>query len=251
MSRPSFRAVWTLIDKILNKSLDLDARISHPEPFSTFATNLDGIVRTTLVEVDSVADLIVNEERCLRLKIERGGCGISSAKHKMHFSHLASACEVLPAVGKHLCGMGWSEQSVENVVDFVGVDQCLSLLEYRGIFLAVDGGIHFCRPTSPMNKKSILWGQARKLFGSMADKLQELDGAELRSTYDPHSRHIARFNSASGATAGKWLDAFPISRWPEFSDDAFIMVLTFRSGIPVVVLGRIYMHSKCKEQSII
>ena len=125
------RAACTLIDKVLNKALDLDARISHPESFSTFAANLDGIVRATLIGVVSVANITVNEKRCLRLKIERGGCGISSAKHKMHFSNLASACQVLPAVGKYLCGMGWSEQSVEDVVDFVGVDQCLSLLEGR------------------------------------------------------------------------------------------------------------------------
>ena len=35
-----------------------------------------------------------------------------------------------------------------------------------------------------------------------------------------------------------------------FSDDAFVMALRFRSGIPVVALGSTCMHTKCKEQSI-
>ena len=97
------------------------------------------------------------------------------------------------------------------------------LLEGRGLFFGVDGSIDSSRPSCPMNERSILWAQARKPFATIANKLQELDEAQLRSAYDPHSRHIARLNSASGAAAGKWLDAFPSSWWPEFPDDFFLL----------------------------
>ena len=189
----------------------------------------------------------MNEERSLRLKIDKGGCGIISASNKMHFAHLASACQVLPAVGKHLREMGWRENSIEDVVDFVGVEQCLQMLGRKGIFISTDGCIHVSPPTYPINGKSILWGQARKLFGALSDKLQELDDIALRASYTPTSRHTARLNSASGPAAGKWLDAFPSSWWPEFSDEAFIMALRFRSGIPIVAPGQFCMHHKCKD----
>ena len=171
MSRPSYRAAWTLIDKVLNKALDFDVRISHPGSFSTCAAYLDEVVRKTLIKIAAVTDLSLNEERSLRLKIDKGGCGIISASNKMHFVHLASACQVLPAVGKHLREMGWRENSIEGVVNFVGVEQCLQMLGRKGILISTTGCIHVSPPTYPINGKSILWGQARKLIGVLSDKL--------------------------------------------------------------------------------
>ena len=37
LSRPARRTAWTMLDKVLNKSLDYDARILHPESFSNLA----------------------------------------------------------------------------------------------------------------------------------------------------------------------------------------------------------------------
>lgn len=45
LSRPSHRAVWTLLDKILNKALDYDVRILHLEIISLCATRFDQAVR--------------------------------------------------------------------------------------------------------------------------------------------------------------------------------------------------------------
>ena len=73
---------------------------------------------------------------------------------------------------------------------------------------------------------------------------------QLRSEYGLGSRHLARLNSASGAVAGKWLDAFPSSWWPAFSDESFIMALRFRSGIPVVASGRTCSHAKCNDKDV-
>ena len=136
----------------LNKSLDFDVRICHPELFSTCATYLDGVVRETLVRETDV------EEASFRLQINRGGCGITSAVHKAHFGHLASACQVLPAVGKHLCAMGWSRRAIESAIDFTGIDQCLRLLEQKNIFVSSDGGTDSSRFACPMDGKTILWG---------------------------------------------------------------------------------------------
>ena len=44
-------ATWTLIDKVLNRALDYDARILTPEFFSILAKRLDLVVRSILVKI--------------------------------------------------------------------------------------------------------------------------------------------------------------------------------------------------------
>ena len=66
---------WTLIDKILNKSLDYDARILTPESFSSLAPHLDQLV-VKILNIDKLSD---RHERNLRLDYRRGGCGLASA----------------------------------------------------------------------------------------------------------------------------------------------------------------------------
>ena len=51
LAQPAHRAAWTLLDKVLNKALDYDARILHPESFSTIAGRLDRAVRATLLDL--------------------------------------------------------------------------------------------------------------------------------------------------------------------------------------------------------
>ena len=98
LSRSSHRAAWSLIDKVLNKALDYDARILHPELFSTIASRLDHVVRKTLLRVIHVDDLRLEEEQSIRLGVLRGGCGITSVQVKGIFAHFAAACQYFPLV---------------------------------------------------------------------------------------------------------------------------------------------------------
>ena len=48
LSRPTRRAAWTFLDKVLNRALDYDAHILHPESFSNLAERLDQATRAIL-----------------------------------------------------------------------------------------------------------------------------------------------------------------------------------------------------------
>ena len=163
MSRPCYRAAWTLIDKVLNRSLDYDARILSPESFSKFASRLDQVVRETFIKVASVVGISRDEEHCLRLSIDRGGCGITSALRRGQFAHLSAACQFMPAVGQIWLDSGWHREEIESAVDFSGVHHCLRVLRGQGIFLNSDGSIHPVQQEHSMNARLILWGQARKM----------------------------------------------------------------------------------------
>ena len=116
LSRSSHRAAWSLIDKVLNKALDYDARILHPELFSTIASRLDNVVRKTLLRVIQVDALKSEEEQSIRLGVMRGGCGITSARAKGIFAHFAAACQYFPLVGQTLLDMGWTRQEIEEAI---------------------------------------------------------------------------------------------------------------------------------------
>ena len=166
LSRPAFRAAWTLIDKVLNKALDFDARILHPELFSTIAVRLDLAVRNTLFKILNVAHLPDTEDQCLRLAIEFGGCGIIAASRKKSFSHLAAACQYLPAVGQALENMGWNNDQINNAIDFSGIQWCLDSLANQSLRIAVDGTIkHDVSPTYLMTPEIILSAKIRNYMG--------------------------------------------------------------------------------------
>ena len=117
------------------------------------------------------------------------------------------------------------------------------------MFLAIDGNIHYdANIGHTVSKSSILWGQARKLFGRLGSTLQALDERTLRDLYVGDPRSLARLNSASGKVAGKWLEAFPASWWPVFHDTSSIMALRFRCGIHVSEFGQHCMHTKLKDR---
>ena len=58
LSRPSFRSAWTLIDKVLNRALDYDARILHPLIFGPLADELDRLVYQCLLEILQFSDQV-------------------------------------------------------------------------------------------------------------------------------------------------------------------------------------------------
>ena len=68
--------IWPLIEQILNREFDFDARICHPETFSTAAAHLDRIARGCLVKVLHVADTSNEKELSSRLFVKSGACGI-------------------------------------------------------------------------------------------------------------------------------------------------------------------------------
>jgi hypothetical protein len=100
LSQPVRRAAWTLLDKVLNKALDYDARILSPESFSNLAERLDNAVRDTAVKVIDVGGLDTAEEECLRLSARKGGCDVTLAQLKQGFSHLAASSQFLPAAAE-------------------------------------------------------------------------------------------------------------------------------------------------------
>ena len=61
--------------------------------------------------------------------------------------------------------------------------------------------------------------------------LEKTASDQLRVDYHGDSRQLARLNSCSGQVAGKWLQAFPSSWWPKFTDDLFVMAVRFRCGM--------------------
>ena len=77
---------WTLIDKVLNKVLEYDARILHPELFSNIALRLDQAVRRILTKIVQVDELSEIEYQCMCLDSTRGGCGIITAIQKSSFA---------------------------------------------------------------------------------------------------------------------------------------------------------------------
>ena len=66
LSVNSRRAVWTLVDKVLNKALDFDARVLHPEVFSIFALRLDDAVRKTTTYCEKFFDITNLIKKCFR-----------------------------------------------------------------------------------------------------------------------------------------------------------------------------------------
>lgn len=122
MSRPTYRAAWTLIDKILNKTLDYDARILHPESSSSLTLRLDRTIRRTLTEIVQVTELSEIEYQYMCLDTTRGGCGITTTVQKSSFTHLAAACQYFPAITQTLVDMEWSKDEVEETINFAGVN---------------------------------------------------------------------------------------------------------------------------------
>ena len=130
----------------------------------------------------------------------------------------------MPAVGDALLNLGWRANQIHDAIDFSGIQWCLQALNQRNLYVAVNGTIvHGDPPANLITLYSILWGQSRKLYGKFSDVLQSIDEQDLRdklSTGPP--RHLARLNSCSGQTSGKWLSAFPSSWWPSMSDDVLL-----------------------------
>ena len=232
LSRPNCRAAWTVIDKILNKAFDYDARMLHPESFSIIAARLDCAVLKVLRKLLCVTIIDPTTERNLRLGVDHGGCGIMAASSKALFAHLAGACQYLPAVANSLLSFGWDRDVIQDSIDFSGVYRCLELLGDRGIYVAADLKVHYDSERNVLLKREdILWGQARKLYGPLSQVVNTLHEMSLRETYVGNTRELARLNSASGPTAGKWISAFPSSWWPEFPDGHGIEIpMWFESG---------------------
>ena len=238
LSRASYRAIWTLVDKVLNKTLDYDARILHPELFSPLAVRLALCVRKILLKLVHVVDFDVQEEKCLRLAVNQGGCGITSA----------AACQYMPAVTKFLVDKGWQKESIERAVDMSGVHACLRLVLDKGVNIGSDGSVAFgVAPLHNLEIHHLLWGRSQKLYGKISLVLEENASDQLRVEYDGDSRQLARLNSCAGFGAGKWLQAFPSSWWPKFTDDVFVMAVRFRCGMRLSLQCYQCMHSSCKD----
>ena len=249
LSRSSHRVAWTMIDKVLNKALDYDARILHPECFSIIATRLDHAVEEVVLKVLHVTELSVVEKKSIELGITRGGCGLTTGSTKAIFAHVAACCQVLPSVAQYLVDQGWSQEQVQSSIDVAGLQCGLDKLRESGIFIRVDGTLS---PSIPLdggiNINTILWGQARKLYATLLNSLEERKEQQLREVLAHDERQLARLNSSSGPIAGKWLGMFPQSWWPEFEDSSFIMALRFRCGMQVSVPGQTCKHAKVKDR---
>ena len=67
------RATWTILAIVLNRALDYDARILHPEVFADLARRLDHVVLSTAFRIIDIEALDSVQEQCLRLASSRGG----------------------------------------------------------------------------------------------------------------------------------------------------------------------------------
>ena len=174
LSRSSHRVAWTMIDKVLNKALDYDARILNPECFSILAARLDLAVEEVVLKLLHVTELSSLERKSIQLGITRGGCGLTSGRTKAIFAHVAVCCQVLPSVAQYLVDQGWSREQVQGTIDVAGFQCGLDKLRESGIFIRVDGSLS---PSMPMDGgltiNTILWGQARKLYATLLNSLED------------------------------------------------------------------------------
>ena len=133
LSRSSHRVAWTMIDKVLNKALDYDARILNPECFSILAARLDLAVEEVVLKLLHVTELSSLERKSIQLGITRGGCGLTSGRTKAIFAHVAACCQVLPSVAQYLVDQGWSREQVQGSIDVAGFQCGLDKLRESGI----------------------------------------------------------------------------------------------------------------------
>eukprot|EP00973_Karenia_brevis_P040078 5533777-Karenia_brevis.AAC.1 len=129
LSQPVRRSVWTLLDKVLNRALDYDARILHPEAFLILAKRLDRAVRDTAVKLVDVADFSTEHEHCLRLCPKKGGCDILAAEAKCLVANLSAAFKCLPGVAHRLILLGFTREQIASLIDLSGVGICLQRLQ--------------------------------------------------------------------------------------------------------------------------
>ena len=248
LSRPVRRAAWTLLDKVLNKALDYDARILHPEVFSILAKRLDCAVQETATKIVDAPLLQGDDVSSLRLSASRGGCDIVSAEVKSSFAHMAAACQCLPGVAQRLMDLGFDRQCISAAVDLSGVACCMHNLQALNIYLRFDGAvISGERPSTLLAPEDFLWTQARKLHSSLLDAVQGNFETTLRFNYAASERDLARLNSCCGPVSSRWLTEFPSSWWPVIHDDKFITAIRFRLGLPLGPAGCRCMHAPSKD----
>ena len=165
------------------------------------------------------------------------------------FAHLAAAWQCLPAMANMLVDMGWDKTDINSAVDTSGAMVCLELLAHDGIYILADGTIKTgSKPDGCVSGHALLWGQARKMHTILSDVLQAKNETIMRDMLAGDLRQLSRLNSSSGPCAGKWLDSFPSSWWPEFPDDSFLFALRFRTGVPVVGVGNTCHHCRLKDR---
>ena len=190
-----------------------------------------------------------DEERCIRMSTNKGGCGITSASQKSLFAHVAACCQYMPSVVQPLVDMGWSEDDINAAIDLKGVESCLSLLREESIYIGADGSVSGVVPSVQLSPFRILWGRAKKMYGAISSALESIASDRLRlayDTYDDPHRQIAKLNSCCGSVSGKWLQGFPSAWWPRMTDDIFVLGVKFRCGIPICREGDQCMHISCK-----
>ena len=251
LSQPVRRSAWTFLDKVLNKALDYDARILHPESFSDIAARLDEVVRSTAIQIVDVVDFDITVENCVRLAAAHGGGDITPAHLKKLYFCLSASCQYLPKVADMLTVLGHTKSEIDGVLDLSGVQWCLDSLAARRIYIGFDGTVVTGGPpVSPLVASSIPWGQARKIQGAISEALQQSCSDDLRARCAQSSRDLARLHSSSGKLASKWLTEFPSSWWPAVPDDRFLTAIRFRFGIPIMPGGGHCMHTACRNQEI-
>ena len=205
LSKPVRRSAWTVLDKVLNKSLDYDARILHPESFSNLAEQLDSVVLATASRIIGSGDLSSDVVGCLRLSAKHGGCDITTASTKQLFAHLACACQCFPSVVERLLAVGCTRDHINDSLDISGVKWCMNALTERSVFIRFDGVVTSAQPSSELTAESVAWGQARKLHGGIADALHSAGlsamdiGKALLAAIPVHFRPCCALRTAAAA----------------------------------------------------
>ena len=177
---------------------------------------------------------------------------MTSGRTKAIFAHVAACCQVLPSVAQYLVDQGWSREQVQGSIDVAGFQCGLDKLRESGIFIHVDGSLSSSMPMDGgLTVDTILWGQARKLYATLLNSLEDQKEQQLRELLAHDERQLARLSSCSGPVAGKWLGMFPQSWWPDFEDSSFIMALRFRCGMRVSAPGQTCKRAKIKDRLVV
>ena len=244
LDSPSRRAVWTLVDKVLNKALDYDARIVDPSSLVDVATRLDQVVLETVIKLMGIEATVLESThvRCLRLSTAHGGCGLMATTTKILFKKLTSACLVLPEVAARLVAHGCTRERVDSVLDLSGAEWCLTKLREQGIYVRADGAVQSSVPSNAMVAAAIPWAQATRLHAQICSAIEDAELASLMCELTVRDK--ARIRSCAGQVAGKWLSGYPSGWWPSMADDTFQIALRWRLGLAVVPEG-----AECRHMS--
>ena len=240
---PRLRAAWCLLQFVLNRALDFDARILHQAAFGQFAVEFDmrveGIAISILGNVDT--DSLAMCKRKLRILSSHGGGGLVTYADRSACGFLVAVRQIVTGVSQRLADAGYCHDRIAEVLALrvlPGCRACQTALADNGVHLLPGGGFGL-GPVQPVVALGAnVWLQAGPA-SKQADAIRLLSETRAASLGNSLSKsEHAHFLSAGGEGAGCWHAEVPAT-WqrPVWTDPVFRIALRFRLGLRVMAVS--------------